>query len=137
MLTSRAERYLLHQVHPAKLATDMTVSLVSNALFWRRRLLPGLLVFAIPPVIASALLMRRDLSGLRRSPAGRYVVRHMPPSMQAVRAVSAVVTAVGAWRRKPSLILAGLGLTALGWSNGLFARGGSRHGMDDPAHARP
>jgi hypothetical protein len=112
-------RYLVHQVHPAKLATDIGASAVSTVLFWQQRVVLGLLVFAVPPSVASALLLRRDLAACRDSAAGRYVLAHMPPSMQAVRAVSAVVLAVGGWRRSPGLIAGGLGLVALGWSHGL------------------
>jgi hypothetical protein len=68
------ERLLVHQIHPAKLATDISAAIVSTALFWRRRPLLGLLVVAIPPPIASALTMRADLSRYRDSTAGRYVL---------------------------------------------------------------
>jgi len=124
MELTREERYLLHQVHPAKLAADVSASAVSTVLFWRHRALAGLLVFAVPPAVASALVMRRDLDRWRTTTAGRYVLRHMPPSMQVVRGVSAVVTAVGGWRRRPGLIVAGYALTAVGWSHGLLVRGG-------------
>jgi hypothetical protein len=117
---TRQERLLLHQVHPAKLATDISVSVVSTVLFWRHRLVPGLLVFAVPAPVASAVVLRRDLSGYRDSAAGRYVLAHMPPSMQAVRAAGAVAMAVGSWRRRPALIVAGLALVGLGWSHGLL-----------------
>jgi hypothetical protein len=120
---TRRERYLVHQIHPAKLATDISVSAVSTVLFWQHRLVPGLLVFTVPAPIASALAMRADLSAYRDSAAGRYVLDHMPPSMQAVRAVSAIIIAVGGWRRRPGLILAGSALVGLGWSHGLLATG--------------
>jgi hypothetical protein len=117
---TRRERYLVHQIHPAKLATDISVSVVSTVLFWQRRPIPGLLVFALPAPVASALVLRRDLSVYRDSAAGRYVLAHMPPSMQVIRSVSAVAVAVGGWRRSPALILAGLALVGLGWSHGLL-----------------
>ena len=117
---TRRERYLVHQIHPAKLATDISVSVVSTVLFWQHRLVAGLLVFTVPAPIASALVLRSDLSGYRDSPAGRYVLAHMPPSMQAIRSVSAVVLAVGGWRRSPRLLAAGFGLVGLGWSHGLL-----------------
>jgi hypothetical protein len=117
---TRRERILVHQIHPAKLATDISVAVVSTVLFWQHRLVPGLLVFALPAPIASALVLRRNLSAYRDSAAGRYVLAHMPPSMQAVRSVSAIAIAVGGWRRSPALILAGLTLVGLGWSHGLL-----------------
>ena len=120
---SGRERYLVHQIHPAKLATDIGVSAVSTMLFWQHRLVPGLVVFTLPAPIASALTMRADLSAYRDSAAGRYVLAHMPPSMQAIRALSAITMAVGGWRRRPALILAGAALVALGWSHGLLPTG--------------
>ncbi len=123
MALSRQERYLVHQVHPAKLGTDSGVALVSTVLFWRHRLVPGLLIFLGPPVVASALVMTRDLEPLAGSRAGRYVLNHMPPSMQAVRAVSAVLLAVGGWRRSPRLLATALALVALGWSHGSWTGG--------------
>jgi hypothetical protein len=120
---TRQERYLVHQIHPAKLATDISVSAVSTLLFWQHRLVPGLVVFTVPAPIASALAMRADLSEYRDSAAGRYVLAHMPPSMQAVRALSAITMAVGGWRRRPGLILAGVVLVGLGWSHGLLPAG--------------
>jgi hypothetical protein len=104
---TRREPYVVHQIQPAKLATDISVSVVSTVLFWQHGPIPGVLVFAVPAPIASALVRPRDLSAYRDSPAGRYVLAHMPPSMQAVRSVSAVALAVDGWRRSPALVLPG------------------------------
>lgn len=118
----RQQRYLVHQIHPAKLATDVAASIVSTALLWHRRHAAGLLAAIGPPGLVSALLLRRNLDRWARTAAGRYALEHMPPSMQAVRAASAVVTAVGRWRRSPPLVAAGYALTGVGWSHGLLAR---------------
>lgn len=91
---SRQERYLVYQIHPAKLATNVSVSVGSTVLFWQPRLVPGLLVFTVPSPVASALVLAWDLSGYRDSAAGRYVLAHMPLSMQAIRSLSAVTIAV-------------------------------------------
>jgi len=116
------ERYLLHQIHPAKLATDIAASLISSVLFWHRRLVWALAAALVPSGIASAMLLRSNLETYRSCRAGVYVLEHMPPSMQAIRAASAVVTAVGAWNRSPKLIAAGYVLTLIGWSHGLPRR---------------
>src|SRR6478735_8944846 len=84
------ERYLVHQIHPAKLATDIAVSAISTTLFWRRRRRLGLLVLIVPSPVASALVMRLDLSAWRDAAAGRYVLAHMPPVMQVIRSISAI-----------------------------------------------
>jgi hypothetical protein len=116
------ERYLVHQIHPAKLATDVGASLVSTVLLWRHRRLAGLAVLVVPAPVASALLLRGDLGRWRDTAAGRYVLGHMPSSMQALRVVSAVVTAVGGWQRRPGVLVCGHTLTVVGWSHGLLAR---------------
>ena len=59
------------------------------------RLVPGLLVFTVPSPVASALVLRLDLSGYRDSAAGRYVPAHMPLSMQAIRSLSASRNRIG------------------------------------------
>ncbi|MEU6582411.1 hypothetical protein [Nocardia sp. NPDC046763] len=74
------EAYLLHQVHPAKLATDITAGIASMGLMWQRRVATALVVAHVPAVLASALLVRRDLTSLRRTRRGRYVLAHMPPA---------------------------------------------------------
>ena len=117
---TRCERLLVHQFHPAMLATDISVAVVSTPLFWRHRLIAGLLVWTVPAPAASALVMRRDLARYRDSAPGRYVLDHMPPSMQALRAGGAVAIAVGGWRRSPAAISAGLALVAAGWCHGLL-----------------
>ncbi len=118
----RAERVLYHQIHPAKLATDVTAELASTVLLWRHRLAAGLLVRLVPALVASSVLMRRtdDLEQLRASAAGRYVHDHMTPQAQGVRALGDVITAVGAWRRRPVIILLGWAVVAAGWSGGLL-----------------
>jgi hypothetical protein len=120
----RAERALYHQIHPAKLAADIAAELASTVLLWRHRLVAGLLVRLLPPVVASSMLMRRtaDLERLRASAAGRYVRDHMTPQAQGVRAVGDVLTAIGAWKRRPSIVAAGAALIAAGWCNGLMTQ---------------
>jgi hypothetical protein len=118
-LTSH-QRYLVHQVHPAKLVADIGASTLSTFFFWQRRLVPGLLAFALPPVVASTVVLRLDLDRLGRSPAGRYSREHMPASLQVVRAASAVLLAVGGWHRRPLLIATAAAMIGLGWSHGFW-----------------
>ena len=120
-LTSR-QRYLLHQVHPVKLATDISASIVSDVLLWQHRLPAGVVVLLGPSVVVTTLLLRQDRDLNPDSAAGQYALQHMPPSMQALRAASAIVTALGAWRRSPLLIGVGYLLTLTGWSHGVLSR---------------
>jgi hypothetical protein len=86
---------LLLQAHPAKLAADITAELASCVLLRRRKPAAGLLVRLVPPAVVSALLLRGDLEPLAQTARGRYVLAHMPPSAQAVRAVGDVLSAWG------------------------------------------
>ncbi len=116
-----ADTILIHQVHPLKLATDVSASIVSNILLWQHRLGPALLARYLPPVVGSALVIRfGDMDGLRRSGRARYAVEHMPPATTAIRLAGDVVMGVGSWRRRPGWIAAGALIVAAGWSHGLF-----------------
>ena len=76
------DNYLLHQVHAGKLATDITAGSVSTVLMWQRRIPVALVIAHVPPIVASAVVLRRDLSGLRGTRRGRYVLEpaasHIP-----------------------------------------------------------
>ncbi|MFJ9369690.1 hypothetical protein ACIRRA_35475 [Nocardia sp. NPDC101769] len=117
------EAYLLHQVHPAKLATDITAGIASMGLMWQRRVATALVVAHVPAVLASVLLVRRDLTSLRRTRRGRYVLAHMPPAAQAVRLAGQIVAWWAAYRHRPAGVAAGIGLVVAGWSFGLVGSG--------------
>lgn len=111
----------LHQVHPAKLAADISASVVSNALLWRHSLATGLLVRVGLPIAGSVVALRfADVERLRHTRAGAYVLAEMPSSAIAVRLAGDVVMAVGSWRRSPALICAGLAVVLAGWSHGCW-----------------
>jgi hypothetical protein len=125
---------LLHQVHPVKLATDISSSLASTLLLWRRHARAGLLFRYVPPLVVSAALLRfADLDARRNRPSSQYVVAHMPPAAQAIRLAGDAMMAYGAWRRRPALVAGGVIVIALGWSDGLLHLP-RRH---NPQHPRP
>ena len=132
---SRQERCLVHQIHRAKLATNVSVSVGSTTLFWQppARARPAGVHGAAP--VASALVLRLDLSGYRDSAAGRYVLAQMPLSMQAIRSLSAVTIAVGGWRRSLALIVTEAALVGLGWSTGCSPA--HRHSNTPPPGGQP
>jgi len=117
----RAERILYHQIHPAKLGTDLLAEFVSIPLFWQHRILAGLITHLVPPVLASLIVTRRtaELERVKASQAGRYLVAEMTSSMVALRVTGDIVTVVGAWRRQPSVIVIGAILVVAGWTSGL------------------
>jgi len=114
--------YLLHQVHSAKLATDVSADMVSTWLMWHRRPRVALLIAHAAAVMASAVLTRRDLSPLQTTRRGRYVLIHMPPSAQALRYLGQVLAWYAAYRHRLAGIVLAHGLIAAGWSHGLLSR---------------
>jgi len=117
------ERVLYHQIHPLKLATDLSAGFLSYYLLWRRRLGLGaaLLVQLLPAMLVSGALIRwADLEPQRRSTFGRYIARSMTPSMQATRMAGNIVITVGAWRRRPRLLVIGHLLVLFGWLRGML-----------------
>ncbi len=113
------EKRLYHQIHPLKLATDISAEIVSLYLFWKHRLLSGMLVLLVPPVIASTLIMRlANLEIYKQSALGSYIRQYMTPSSVALRILGTAITHTGAWFRKPALFPLGLVTVLLGWLRG-------------------
>ena len=121
MTLTRDQRILVHQVHPAKLAVDISAAVVSNILLWKHRLPAGLAARYLPPVVGSALVLKfADVDRLAGTSAGRYVLEHMPPVMVAVRLAGDTLMAVRAWRRQPEYVVLATLLVILGWSHGVI-----------------
>jgi len=126
MMTLR-EKALYHQIHPAKLATDILAEPVSLYFFWRHELTLGLATHFLPPIIASALVIRfADLEPLKASPLGRYVGRHMTRQVEAARLAGDLVMVAGAWRHAAWLIGLGLAIVAAAWLSGRIAPAADR-----------
>ena len=119
------QRILVHQVHPLKLAFDISASVISNTLLWKHQLVAGLALRYLLPVAGSAVVMSFvDVDQLAQTAAGRYVLTHMPPLMVALRLAGDTLMAIGAWRRRPAFIALGVLVVLVGWSHGLLPRGG-------------
>jgi hypothetical protein len=111
--------YLVHQVHGAKLAADIGAGVMSSWLMWRGRPVIALLVAHTAAAIASAMVVRRDLSSLAQTRRGRYVLAHMPIPAQAVRYGGQIFAWQMAYLHRPLGIVAGYVLVAAGWAYGL------------------
>jgi hypothetical protein len=83
---SMGEKALYHQIHPAKLATDISSAAVSLYLLWAHDLQLGLIVGHIPSIIATVPVIRfADLEKYKQSDFGKYVNTYMDRRMQVVR----------------------------------------------------
>ena len=117
------EKLLFHQVHPAKLATDIGAAIVSLYLLWQHQLVIGLLTHFIPPPIGSAAVIRfADLETYKNSRLGAYLLRYMTPIAQAARLAGDLITVGAAWYQSFAGILFGLAIIAAAWSYGWVLR---------------
>ena len=115
------EKALFHQIHPLKLATDILAAAGSLYFFWLHRLMPGLVLHFVPPLIASALLIRyADLEMLRQSDFGRYVGRNMTRMIEGFRLFGDLVMILGAWFHNLLLLSAGLLVIVGAWCSGFL-----------------
>lgn len=120
------ERVLYNQVHPVKLATDVSAAVVSLYLFWTHDLVSGLIVHVVPSVVVSAVLIRYvNLDWIRDAAVGRYLRRHMTAAVQGIRLAGDVITVVGAWYQNLAVIVLGVAAIAAAWFHGLVVRHGA------------
>jgi hypothetical protein len=120
-LTSK-EKELYHQIHPAKLATDIGVFPVSTYLIWIHQAVLGVLAGFVPAILASLILVRyANLEKCAASPLGQYVKKYMSRTMQGIRFVGLFVSWIGAWYHAPLFIALGILIVALAWLRGKIA----------------
>ena len=119
---SSKEKELYHQIHPAKLATDIAVFPLSTYLIWIHQLIFGVLAGFIPAIIASAIVARyANLDRYAASRLGRYVGKYMTRTMEAVRFVGLFVSWVGAWYHIWWTIGVGILIVIQAWLRGKIA----------------
>ena len=119
---NQKEKILFHQIHPAKLATDIVSAIVSLYFFWQHELLIGLITHFVPPPVGSFLVIRfAGLEPYKNSRLGRYLVRYMTPSAQGSRLLGDLITVIAAWYQSAAGIAFGLVIIVAAWSYGLFS----------------
>ena len=117
---NRAERVLYHQIHPAKLATDIATAAASAWLVWRHRFWIAMIVGFVPSILVTAFLLRwANLEPYRRSRLGRYVARFMTRRVEAARFAGLIPLWVGSWIHNVMAIGAGAAWIAACWLWGL------------------
>jgi hypothetical protein len=123
------EKILYHQVHPAKLATDIGAAVISVYFFWQHDLIIGLLTHVVPPPIGSFAVIRfANLEGRKHSRLGAYLLRYMTPTAQATRLLGDIIMVFAAWFHSPIGIAAGLAIVIAAWGYGLVLPSkGSQH----------
>jgi hypothetical protein len=64
---NRRERVLYHQIHPAKLLTDVGTAAVAAALLWMHHPVLALVVGFVPSIIVSVVLVDGEISAVSQS----------------------------------------------------------------------
>ncbi len=115
------EKQLYHQVHPLKLATDITAQVVSLYFFWTHTIWLGVLTMLLPPIIISTIMLSTmNFSRIKASAVGRYLKWSMTPAMEALRLAGTLPMVFGAWFHQPLFIIIGLLMILFGWLRGLI-----------------
>jgi hypothetical protein len=115
------EKALYNQIHPLKLSTDILAAAVSLYFFWLHQLLPALVVHFVPPLVASALLIRyADLEPFKQSAFGYYIGRNMTRTIESIRLFGDLAMVIGAWLHDVLLMSAGLLVIIGAWCSGLL-----------------
>lgn len=117
------EKVLYHQIHPAKVAVDISASIVSGYLVWQHQALLGIVIAFAMAIVGSLLVMRFcDLEWLADSRLGRYVAWHMTKPIEVWRMGGQIVMWLGCWYHQWASILLGALLVIAAWMFGLVRR---------------
>jgi hypothetical protein len=109
------------EIHPVKLATDISTAALAVYLFWQHSLISGIIVAIVPSVIVTLIIIKWvPLEGYRRSALGRYIDRYMTSAMRLLRLTGLVAMVIGAWYHVAVLIPLGLVVILLGWLRGIL-----------------
>jgi hypothetical protein len=118
------ERLLYHQIHPLKVAIDLSAAVVMLYLLWQRAVLGALIVMVGPTMVASTVLVRwANLEPLKESPLGQYVRRYMTAPVRLARSGGLAVMVAGAWYHQPWVLAAGASIIGAAWLSGLLIPG--------------
>ena len=121
---NRRERLLYHQIHPAKLLTDVGTAGIASVVLWQHHPLWALIVGFVPSVIASAVLVQwGDLEPYRDSRLGRYIRRFMTRGVELARLAGLIPLWGGAWLRRPAIMAVGVAWILGCWLRGVASRG--------------
>jgi len=118
---NREERILYHQIHPAKIAADVTGSIISAILVWQHHFWWAMLGAFAPAFLGSALVLQfADLNKLKASRMGRYIERFMNHWVEAWRFGGQIVMWMGCWCHEWLAIPVGALIVISAWSSGLL-----------------
>ena len=114
-----AEKKLYHQIHPLKLATDISASVITLYLFWFHYFWLALLLHFLLPIIGTIFVINfSNLEKQKNSVLGKYIKKYMTGLIETLRLVGDIITIFGAWYHSWLIIVLGLLIIVIAWLNG-------------------
>ena len=121
------DKLLYHQLHPAKLAVDISTAIVAAVFFWQQHLFRGLAIGLVPPIVASILIIRFvDLERVKASWFGGYAARHMTRPLEIARLAGMAIVWTAAWYRSGYYCVVGTLVIIFAWARGALKESGER-----------
>jgi hypothetical protein len=116
-----SEKKLYHQIHPLKLLVDISTGLFTTYLLWIRNAEWFLLLFLLPSLLISFVLIRFvDLEKQKRSRLGAYVLVYMNLRVEAARFCGQILMWIAAWFHSFIFICVGFLIVVGAWCSGLL-----------------
>lgn len=115
------EKKLYHQIHPLKLAVDISTGLFTTYLLWQHNIVWFLIFFLLPSVFISVIILKfMNLEQVKKSRFGRYIEKYMTPKIEAIRITGQIIMWFAGWYHLTILIAIGFFIIIGGWCNGLL-----------------
>jgi len=113
------EKEKYHEIHPAKLAVDVSTALLSIYFYWVQDFILGTVIGYLPSVIVTVVIIKWvNLEKIKLSPFGRYIDKYMTNTIRLIRIAGLIVATIAAWYNIWWLVLVGLLVILLAWFRG-------------------
>lgn len=91
------EKQKYQEIHPVKLAVDISTTIISIYLFWLQNIVLGLIIGFVPSITITAVVIKWvDLEKYKQSRFGKYIDKYMTSTIRLIRLMGLVVTLLGA-----------------------------------------
>jgi hypothetical protein len=92
------EKQKYQEIHPVKLAIDISTALISIYFFWLQNLILGLTIGFLPSIIITAIIVKWvNLKKYKQSPFGKYIDKYMTSTIRLIRTMGFIAALAGAW----------------------------------------
>ena len=113
------EKEKYHEIHPVKLAVDISTAFLSIYFYWVQDFILGTVIGYLPSVIGTAVIIKWiNLEKIKQSSFGRYIDKYMTNTMRLIRIAGLIVATIAAWYNIWWLVFVGLLVILLAWLRG-------------------